>query len=221
MYGFMFPKKIEKFISLYSLYTLNIYIEYQMQNSILPIDYTIHENHLCISTLLLADFEKSDMVMLVRGAPPYNGVINSTSMLKIPFDTLHSYIAGKSLAIFADSLMEDFEYLDELIKTNKNICFGCTVRGWCPKLLLPLETDKFVLVHSEYVSTHDYNFDFSGSLYLQNVYQCSLAKNRSMSDSHCKNTYSISNNVKFDELTVKLPYGCSIKVIDDFSRLID
>ncbi len=195
-----------------------------MQKSIVRIMCVFHENNLLMLPSGYVDFNKSDMVLSWN----YIITINThteylKAHVKIPFDKLLSDIKAKSLVIIVDGISFNSDQQRKLIEINKNVCFGCASRndiidGWNKdnfRKLLPVNVSKFVIVH---VGCRPFtDFDFREFMCLQNIYKCAVTIQQCASD---KIIYQLSDYDKYDESTFKLPYGCTIEILDDFNKLM-
>ncbi len=205
-----------------------------MQKSIVSLNYTFHENYVYITSCVYNDLKGSNMVLLIHR--DYNKITDYTYLKtykKISFNTILKIIKKKSLIIISGSILDNYEHHRRIIETNKNVYFGYV--SYCiendsthdVKKYIPNDVSKFVLLHMDAHPTT--NFDFSDSICLQNIYHC-FVNIRQVELSKCCFSTKYQSVMRYDidskcneygKFTFKLPYGCVIKIINDFNKLVN
>ncbi len=195
-----------------------------MQKTITHVEYIFCENQFYFSSYECENLRNSCMIFM---SPSCFDVLSDDT--KISFDKLLSYIENKSLVIFMNSEFNS-EYQHRLIITNKNIYFGALPyyykydhnRVTDFNKYVPDNITKFVIFHAgEIGHSSCTNLDFRESICLQNIYHCTvdiLSYHKQLD--HYSSRHIIRDIDKCYKYDFKLPYGCTVEVIDDFNKLV-
>ncbi len=217
-----------------------------MQKSIASVDYFFHENYMYILQDCYEKFIESDMIMLCNvkcGTIPCSKCVSQSN--KLLFDTALTHIIKKSLVLITNGISETncFEHQYEIVKANRNAYFSCLryrnnfrmtdinydkniVDIFNINCCVPRDISKCVVIHA---NLSPVNFDFREFICLQNVYHFVLEPRMSMrsvcaviAPSEPRTLqYHIARFRSYDRFNFRLPYGCTVEVIDDFNKLVN
>ncbi len=202
-----------------------------MQKSLIYIPYVFHENHMYIRPYTYGDFEKSDMICLAS----FEYIYMDDCIKKISFDALLSNIKNKSLVIFVNNIF-DSNQRHRLVETNKNIYFGGILQSDDRILItehiqkyIPNDMSRFILLCDDYYDDCGPNvsYDLREFICLQNIHYCMI---------HIESASNCSPNIwqrykerlqcvihdqgEHDKFTFKLPYGCTVEILNNFDKLV-